>query len=44
MPPRPDAFSWVGSGPDGDGGYREFQWIEARRVGPHRPGVMAVRP
>jgi hypothetical protein len=38
----PDRFSWVGSGPDGKGGYTDFQWIEARRIGPPRPGVLAV--
>lgn len=41
---QPDRFSWVGAGPDAAGTYREFQWIEARRVGPHRPGIMAVQP
>ena len=40
---QPDRFSWVGSGPDASGNYVEFQWIEARRVGPPRPGVLAVR-
>jgi len=38
-----DRFSWVGSGPDDKGEYHEFQWIEARRVGAHRPGVLAVQ-
>jgi hypothetical protein len=40
---RPDRFSWVGKAPDGKGGEVEFQRIEARRVGPPRAGVLAVR-
>ncbi len=37
-----DRVSWVGSGPDDKGAYHEFQWIEARRVGGPRPGVLRV--
>jgi hypothetical protein len=40
---RQDSFSWVGSGPDGKGEYQEFQWIEARRVGGPKPGVLRVK-
>ena len=36
-------FSWVGSRPDEKGEYQEFQWIEARRIGNHKPGVLNVR-
>ena len=38
-----DRFSWVGSGPDEKGEYQEFQWIEARRIGPHVPGTLRIR-
>jgi hypothetical protein len=41
---RPERFSWLGTAPDGSGGQVEFQRIEARRVGPPRAGVLAVRP